>query len=153
MFSNSAGGAEPGASDWNPRPAFYYMYYFQKCFGDRMVNAIVSADASILAYGSSFASGECGVILINKGSTAKTVSVKLDNFLPGDNYYWYTLNGGTDNGDFSTQVYINGTAPSGSTGGPLSYSSIKANTAKISDGMKFNLPAYSATFVVASSKK
>lgn len=153
MFSNSAGGAEPGASDWNPRPAFYYMYYFQKCFGDRMVNATVSADASILAYGSSFASGECGVILINKGSTAKTVSVKLDNFLPGDNYYWYTLNGGTDNGDFSTQVYINGTAPSGSTGGPLSYSSIKANAAKISDGMKFNLPAYSATFVVASSKK
>ena len=30
-------GDEPAAPLWNPRPAFFYLYYFQKLFGDRMV--------------------------------------------------------------------------------------------------------------------
>lgn len=153
MFNNSAGGAEPGASPWNPRPAFYYMYFFQKYFGDRMVSSTVAGDTAVLCYASSFTSGESGIVLINKSSTAKNVSVSIKNFRPGSNYYWYTLNGGTDNAPFSQQVYINNAAPSGNTGGSLNYASVKANAAALSNGIHLTLPAYSATFVVAENKK
>lgn len=152
LFNNSKGDAGPGEANWNPRPAFYYLYYFQKYFGDKMVSATVSGDAAVLAYGSSFSSGQGSVVLVNKGSTTKTVWLKLDNFLPGEKYYWFTLSGGTDNGGFSTQVYINGQAPTASVGGPLAYSDIKAFAANIADGMTFSLPAYSATFVAAATK-
>ncbi|MEI9807588.1 MAG: hypothetical protein WDO16_06715 [Bacteroidota bacterium] len=36
-------GDEPGISKWTPRPSFYYMYYFQKMLGDRLVNNTVVA--------------------------------------------------------------------------------------------------------------
>ena len=38
-----------------PRPAFYYMYYFQKMIGDRVLNTEVSGAGAvnILAYASS----------------------------------------------------------------------------------------------------
>jgi hypothetical protein len=153
IFNIASGDSEPGASAWNPRPAFYYMYFFQKYFGDRMVTSTVSGDASVLCYASSFSSGESGYVLINTSNVAKNVSVSIKNFKAGNNFYWYTLNGGTDNGSFSGQVYVNNVAPTGSTGGPLNYASIKANAAAISGGMNFSLPAYSATFVVAEKGK
>lgn len=153
MFNNSTGDAEPGASQWNPRPAFYYMYFFQKYFGDRMVSSTVSADTTVLCYASSFTSGESGIVLVNKGDAAKRVSVTIKNFRAGTNYYWYTLNGGTDNAPFSQQVYINDVAPTGSTGGALNYASVKANATALSNGIHLSLPSYSATFVVAENKK
>ena len=153
MFSNTSGTAEPGAGDWNPRPAFYYMYYFQKYFGDRMVSSAVSGDPDILSFASSFSSGESAVTLVNKSKTAKTVTLQVNNFRPGTHYYWYILNGGTDNGDFSGQVFINGIGPAGNTGGPLNYGSIKANMAAISQGIKISLPPYAAGFMVIEAKK
>ena len=32
-------GDEPGVARWSPRPSFYYLYFFQKCIGDRLVDA------------------------------------------------------------------------------------------------------------------
>jgi hypothetical protein len=145
-------GDEPAASKWNPRPAFYYLYYFRKYFGDRLVYSVVQADTTILSYASSFSSGQCGLVLINKGTSNKTVSVKISNFRAGTNYYWYTLTGGSDNGDFSGSVYVNGNAPTGSSGGPLNYSSIKANGAAMADGIILSAPARSVNFVIAESK-
>ena len=40
-------GDEPNAPLWNPRPAFYYMYYFQRFFGDRMVYDTLSGSMPI----------------------------------------------------------------------------------------------------------
>ena len=49
-------GDEPGGvSKWNPRPAFYYMYYFQKMMGDRLFTT--SVIGNVIAYASSFTSG------------------------------------------------------------------------------------------------
>ena len=61
-------GDEPGVAIWNPRPAFYYMYYFQKMIGDRLLTSTVIGSSDVLAYASSFSSGEKGVILVNKGT-------------------------------------------------------------------------------------
>src|SRR5215204_4864468 len=117
-------GDELGVSKWNPRPAFYYMYYFQKMIGDRLHNTTVSGD--VLAYGSSFSSGEKGVILVNKNTSAQTVQLTMKNASPGNHFYWYTLTGGTDNGEFSGKVFVNGIGPAEASGGPATeYTTIK----------------------------
>jgi hypothetical protein len=144
-------GDEPGGvAKWNRRPAFYYMYFFQKYFGDRMVNSSVSGSPDIVSYGSSFSSGQAGVVLVNQGSTDHVVTVSFKNFLPGPNYYYYVLNGGTDNMPFSRKVYINSTGPTnGISGGSDSFATIAAYTASISGGITLTVPAYGAVFLVA----
>jgi hypothetical protein len=143
-------GDEPGGvAKWNARPAFYYMYYFQKFFGDRMVSSTVSGSTEIVSYGSSFTSGQAGVVLVNQGSTDHVVSVNFKNFLPGSNYYYYVLNGGTDNPPFSRKVYVNSQGPGGVSGGPAGFASIAAYSAGISGGIVVTVPAYGAIFLVA----
>lgn len=141
-------GDEPGGvSKWNPRPAFYYMYYFQKLIGDRLVNS--SVIGSVQAYASTFTSGQKGVILVNKGSTPQTTSVILQNTTAGNRFYWYTLLGGTDNGDFSRKVMVNGKGPTQISGGPAAeYSTIKAFSATTQNGIRVSLPPRSVSYVV-----
>jgi hypothetical protein len=141
-------GDEPGVSKWNPRPAFYYMYYFEKMIGDRMLPTSIIGN-NILAYASSFSSGEKGVIIVNKSATSSTALVTMDNAKPGTRYYWYTLTGGTDNGEFSRKVYVNGHGPSEVSGGPASeYAGLKPYSAATAGGIKIGLPARSVVYVV-----
>lgn len=143
LFNN---GDEPGVAKWNPRPAFYYMYYFQRYMGDRMLKSAVTG--GVLAYASSFTSGEKAVILVNKSSTAETVSVTLQNAVAGTRYYWHTLSGGTDNGEFSASVFVNGNGPTEPTGGPsATYTTIKANSAVTSGGINVTVPARGVVYL------
>jgi hypothetical protein len=147
-------GDEPGGvAIWNPRPAFYYMYFFQKYFGDRMVSSTVSGNTNIISYGSSFSSGQAGVVLVNTGSAQQVVSVTFKNFAAGSNYYFYALNGGTDNAPFSRMVYVNGSGPSnGISGGPSNFATVAAASASISGGITVAVPAYGAVFLVADKQ-
>jgi len=146
-------GDEPGIAKWNPRPAFYYMYYFQKYFGDRMVSSIVINSSDIASYASTFSSGQAGVVLVNQSDGDHVVTVKIKNFEAGNKYYYYTLKGGGDNAPFSHQVIINGIGPAnGKSGGSDSYASIPANTASISGGITVTVPKYGAVFLVADKK-
>jgi hypothetical protein len=140
-------GDEPGVVKWNPRPAFYYMYYFQQYMGDRMLGSTVTGN--ILAYASSFTSGQKAVILVNRSTTAEVVNVTLKNATPGARYYWHTLTGGADNGEFSAKVYVNGEGPTEPTGGPSStYTTIKASSASTAGGVTVAMPARSVVCVV-----
>jgi len=154
MFSNSAPNesAEPGVAAWNPRPAFYYQYYFQHMIGDHLVSTTSSNSGAVEAYGSSWSSGEAGVILVNKGSGIRVAKINFANFAAGDKYYYYTLNGGIDNAPYSHKVYVNNVGPSGDSGGPTSFKTIAASSAAISGGIVVSLPAYSAVFLVAEKK-
>jgi hypothetical protein len=145
LFNN---GDEPGGvSKWNPRPAFYYMYYFQKMLGDRLLSTTVNGD--VLAYASSFTSGEKGVIIVNKTTSAQNTQVILEKAKAGNRYYWYTLTGGTDNGEFSRKVFVNGRGPVEATGGPASeYTGIKAYSSVTTNGMKITLPPRSVVYMV-----
>lgn len=153
IFNNSAPyqGAEPGAPAWNPRPPFYYMYFFQSYIGDHLLTT-ASSNADISAYGSSYTSGQAGVILVNTGIGNRVVTVNFKNFAAGANYYYYTLTGGTDNAPFSHQVYVNGVGPATSSDGPSNYTTIPASTASISGGITVSIPSYSAIFLVADKK-
>jgi hypothetical protein len=154
LFNNSAGGTEPNASAWNPRPAFYYLYYMQKYLGDRLVTTSISPSTSDLsAYSSTFTSGQAGTVIINRGTTAHVAVININHFNPGTKYYWYMLKPGNDNGEFSGQVLINDTNPSGSTGGSLNYPSIKAFSATISSGsFKVTLPPRGVMYLVVDKK-
>ena len=150
MFNH---GDEPGAVLWNPRPAFYYLYYFQQFFGDRMVqDSLRSTSTDIDTYSSSFSSGHAGTVVVNSGTKNHVVSVDFRHFSAGNKYYWFVLTGGTDNGNFSGQVFVNGTAPTGATGGPLNYASLKAYSATLNGTIKISVPPMSVVYLVADKK-
>lgn len=146
-------GDEPGAPQWNPRPAFFYLYYFQKFFGDRMVTDTLRAiNPDLTTYSSTFSSGQAGTIIVNSGTSNHIVAVNFQHFPAGSKYYWYVLTGGTDNGGFSSQVYVNGTGPSTATGGPLNYSTIKMYSAPLTGTIKVFAPARSVVYLAADKK-
>ncbi|MEO6838906.1 MAG: alpha-L-arabinofuranosidase [Ginsengibacter sp.] len=150
MFNN---GDEPGAPLWNPRPSFFYLYYFQKFFGDRMVyDTLKRSNSDITTYSSTFSSGQAGTVLINSGSLNHVVSIDFQHFPAGSKYYWYILTGGTDNAPFSGQVYVNGTGPSTATGGPLNYATLKAYSAPLTGTIKINLSPLTVVYLVADKK-
>jgi hypothetical protein len=141
-------GDEPGVSKWNPRPAYYYMYYFQKMIGDRMIPSSVIG-SNIMAYASSYTSGEKAVIMVNKATTAQTVLVRLDSAKAGNRFYWYTLTGGTDNGEFSRKVFVNGRGSTEISGGPATeYTTIKPYSASTTGGVKVTMPGRSVVYLV-----
>ncbi len=146
MFSD---GKEPGVPIWNPRPSFYYMYYFQKVMGDTYLGSSVQTDTSIHCYASKFSSGDAGLVLANTYGQPKIVQVNFSNFTPGINYYYYSLQGGTDNNGFSRFVYVNGsTSPTGVSGGPNNnYSTLNAYSSPTQGGILVTVPAYGAVFI------
>ncbi|MDQ6901414.1 MAG: alpha-L-arabinofuranosidase [Bacteroidota bacterium] len=150
MFNN---GDEPGAPLWNPRPSFYYLYYFQKFFGDRMVNDSLKAlNGDITTYSSTFTSGQAGTVIINSAALSHVVAINFKHFPAGNKYYWYVLTGGTDNAPFSSKVFVNGNGPSTATGGPLNYSSLKAYSANLNGTIQINVPPLSVIYLVADKK-
>jgi hypothetical protein len=144
----NAGDEPDGVPKWNPRPAFYYMYYFQKYLGDRLVSSTVSNNGSLASYASSFSSGQTALALVNTSATAQSVQLTVKNFHMGSRCYWYTLTGGTDNGEFSGKVFVNGQGPSGANGGPDNYATLKPYSALTRNGIRLNIPSRSVTFMV-----
>ncbi len=145
-------GDEPGVPRWNPRPAFYYMTFFQRFCGDHLVNAKVTGE-NLSVSATRFSSGEAGVILVNKSADAQSVRLNLENFKPGQRCYWYLLTGGKDNGDFSRQVFINGIGPDWPAGGPADYNAIKAYSIRVKLPLVFDLPPYSVQYLLIESKQ
>jgi hypothetical protein len=146
LFNN---GDEPGVPKWNPRPAYFYMYYFQKTFGDMALNASVTGGRDLSAYASRFGSGQAGVVLVNKGTAGQTVRIELNRFRTGAAYYVTTLTGGADNGEFSQQVFVNGVPPDNETGGPIDgLESIEALAAPTDGGIRVESPPRSVEYVL-----
>jgi hypothetical protein len=146
-------GDEPGAPLWNPRPSFYYLYYFQKFVGDRLVyDTLKGSNGDITSYSSTFTSGQAGTVLINSGTLNHVVSIDFQHFPAGSKYYWYLLTGGTDNPPFSGQLYVNGNGPSTATGGPLHYGTLNAFFAPLNGTIKMTIPPLSVVYLVADKK-
>jgi hypothetical protein len=148
MFSK---GGEPGVDAYNPRAVFFYMYYWQKYFGDRMVNASVSGNSEVVAWASTFSSGETGIIIINKSTDDQVVDIDFGSFHPGANYYTMTLTGGTDNPPFSRKVFLNGIGTDEEGGGPDNYASINAFAFNTTGGIKVELPALGVVYMMTES--
>ena len=136
---------------WQPRPDFYYAYYQQKFTGDHAI-AANSSNSNILAYASRFASGETGVVLVNRGKTDQSVKIDPRNIGVGNQYYNYSLTGGADNGDFSLYVSVNGVSLTGTQWGPReTLETIPANAYSIDEAIKLNVPARSVQFIMVEA--
>jgi hypothetical protein len=144
-------GDEEGVAKWSPRPSYYYLYFMQKMQGDRLVGTI-SGDTSIRAYGSSFSSGEVNVTLVNTSAKTRTVRVNGKGYVPGKRFYWYSMQGGDDNGEFSRRVFVNGRGPAAVAGGPDDYSAIPAWSAPVKDGVLVPVPAHGAVCLTIETK-
>ncbi|HLP06289.1 MAG TPA: T9SS type A sorting domain-containing protein [Paludibacter sp.] len=137
---------------WQPRPDFYYAYYQQKFTGDHAISA-TSTSSNILAYASRFASGETGVVIINKGKTLQTIKVALSNIGVGNKYYSYTLSGGADNIDSSLYVSVNSVKPIGTQWGPReSLETIPANEYTTGNGIVVSCPRMSVQFIMLEAE-
>lgn len=145
-------GDEPNVPKWTPRPSFYYMYYFQKTIGDRMVNSTIDGGNSIRCYASTYSSGQASVALVNMTGKAQVVQINFKNFRMGNRFYWYSLAGGNDNGDFSRKVFVNGIGPTGIAGGPSNFTEINAYGASTENGIKVTLPSWGAVFLMVDTK-
>ncbi|MDN5286610.1 MAG: Alpha-L-arabinofuranosidase [Mucilaginibacter sp.] len=150
MFSK---GDEPGIPLWNPRPVYYYMYYFQKFFGDQLIESSVSGSSDVLVYASRFSSGEVGLVIINKGLSQQTMHIKTENFIPGKRYYLYTLTGGNDNGEFSQKVFVNGQGGKYEAGGVSAVEKIKSFSALTGKRITVSSPGYSVQYVLIENEK
>jgi hypothetical protein len=136
---------------WQPRPDFYYAYYQQKFTGDHAI-AANSSNTSILAYASRFYSGEIGVVIVNKGKSAQVVKIDPLDIGVGDQFYTYSLTGGTDNGDFSYYVSVNGEEATGTQWGPReNLETIPANAYSVDQAVKLDLPAMSVQFIMVEA--
>ena len=149
LFSD---GNEPGIPKWTPRPSFYYMYFFQKLLGDRLIPTNVSGNINIKAYASTFSSGQINATLINTSGSAVTIELKTNNFKKGNRFYWYSLEGSNDNGEFSRKVAVNGTSTTLAAGGPSDYATIKAKSALTANGIKVIIPAWGAVCMAVDKK-
>jgi hypothetical protein len=141
-------GDEPGVPKWNARAVYHFMYYFQKYFGDQMIASTVSGSSTVRAYASKFESGQVGLVFVNTGTSEQTINVNMPNFGYGNRFYWHSLTGGTDNGEFSLKVFVNGTGPAYSSGGPSNPADIKPYSSTIDTGVKFTSPARSVQYVL-----
>jgi hypothetical protein len=112
----------------------------------------VALNSDLTTYSSTFSSGQAGTVIVNSGLTNHIVAINFQHFPAGTQYYWYSLTGGTDNGNFSGQVIVNGTAPSNATGGPLNYGTLKAWSAPLTGTIKMTVPGRSVIYLVAEKK-
>jgi len=112
-------------------------------------DTLKAANSDLTTYSSTFTSGQAGTVIVNSGTQNHLVSIDYQHFPGGKNYYWYLLTGGTDNGNFSGQVYVNGTGPATATGGPLNYATLGARSAPLNGTIKMTVPPLSVVYLVA----
>ena len=143
------GDTPGGVPKWNPKPEFFYLYFFQRMFGDTMIFSWEqgSAASKISSYSSVYESGHIAMAIANTTNTPEVVEIDFVNFTPGSRYYWYTLEGG-DDALFSRQVVINGNKPKRIAGGPSDYKEIPAFSATTENGIQIPAPGYSVSFLL-----
>ncbi len=144
---------DPGIPRYTPRATYFYPYYMQKFFGDKVVENTVSGSDNIECFTSKFSSGQLGVVLINKGTTDEVASLSIDNFSPGNKYYYYLLTG-EEGVNFSRKVYVNGvTTTQYPGGGPENYEEIKPFGSTINGDVKLKIPGQGTLFVLIENNK
>lgn len=122
----------------SPRLLLYVL--FSKFLGDHIVNSTKYND-SLLVYASSISSEEAETIITNTCKLTQTIKLNLNNFKISKKYYLYSLTGGTYNGEFSQQVFVNGIGPDYSTGGPKKIENIKALFSTIKKDIMIGSPS------------
>lgn len=134
---------------WNPRPAFYFLYYLQKFVGDHAINtAAVGSSNDVLTYATLFSSGEIGVIIMNIGTADQVVQLNPGSYGVGDRFYVYSLQG-DDESVWPQGVFVNDEGPVSPAWGPLDYlEEIPARAYTIGSDIRLYCPERSVQYVM-----
>jgi len=142
----------PSIPLWNPRPDFYYLYYLGQFLGDHMVASSVNG-SGIIAYASTFSSGNTAVVTLNVGSTNQVVNIQPRNIGVGNHFYIYILTG-SDDVALPQTVVVNGDSGIGTVWGPnTDLQNIAAVAYPIGDTIVFNSPPNSVEYVLLDAGK
>ncbi len=90
------------------------------------------------------------MVVVNKGTSKQIIELDLKNYPEARSFYRFVLTGGTDNGDFSRKVFVNGEGTTLEGGGPKNYETLKALGKSIFGKVKFEAPPLSVTYVLVS---
>lgn len=123
--------------------------------GNHLVNTFQTGNNQIVGYASGLSDGKIGLVVVNKSRTAEIAKIEVPDWQGIKRFYQYSLTGGTDNGNFSLKVLINGIGPSTTQiGGPIEQlDNIKAQSALVFEQMKIALPPLSVQYVLIESGK
>jgi hypothetical protein len=140
-----------GGSDANylnhPHADFYYLAYLQRLFGDLAISA-TSSHADIACYASTYSSGESALVIVNKSSNERIITVSTDSVGVGEKYYIYSFTGGSVE-EYAKDVYINGIGPDANHWGPYDQLfDIAADASSIDGEIKFTSPARSVQMIM-----
>jgi hypothetical protein len=80
------------------------------------------------------------------------IMVDFKSFLPGNRFYWYSLTGSNDNGNFSWKVMINDQGPAQAAGGPSNYDQLKAYSSLTQNGVYVTVPTVGKVCLVVDKK-
>ena len=86
-------------------------------------------------------------MIVNTSTTDKAVEVKVNNFRKGNRFFWYTLTGAGDNGEFSRKVIVNGETTTAVSGGPANYKTIAPMSAFVAGGLRVMVPGRAVVFM------
>jgi len=89
---------------------------------------------------------------VHQNATLIPVEIKTGDYPVGRRYYWYSLKGGNDNGDFSRKVFVNDHSTDAVAGGPSDYATLKARSSLTAKGIRVEVPAIGAVFLVIERK-
>ena len=67
---------DPDQGDYTPRHSYMAYQYYNRCFGDQMIESS-SSNNDIKVYASSFDSGELGLVIVNPTSQEKNYKIKF----------------------------------------------------------------------------
>jgi hypothetical protein len=145
--------SNPSVPLWNPRPDFYYLYYLRQFLGDHMVSSSVTGSSNIIAYASTFSSGNTALVVLNVGSTNQVVNVEPRNIGVGNHFYMYTLTADS-NVTWPQMVVVNGDDGIGTVWGPSTdLQNIAAVAYPVGDTVAFNSPPNSVEYVLLDAGK
>ena len=89
------------------------------------------------------------MVVVNKSAAEQVISIDTKTIGIGQSYYIYSFTGGTDNGEFSQNVYVNGNGPSTYQWGPYdNLLSIPAYKYSVENEIKFTSPARSVQMII-----
>lgn len=149
--------SDPEQDDYTPRQAYIPFYYYGKCFGDQMIHSS-STNTDIICYASSFSSGEAGLVILNKTSSAKTVKLRItenSENLGLKNIQWYEFYANTIEPSTSgyKKFYINGLTSATSGGGPFPLNQVAPYQSTFNENNILSMPAYSVFYIVADPNR
>jgi hypothetical protein len=118
-----------------------------------MVGSSITGSSNIVAYASTFSSGNTAVVVLNIGSTNQVVKVQPSNIGVGNRFYVYTLTGGST-ATLPQSVVVNGDSGTGTVWGPnTDLPNIAAVAYPIGNSIVFNTPPFSVEYVLLDAGK